>query len=104
MKRAVLGILLINVILALVAALIGWTMDWAASDYTLALLGVCGLSFFATAAAIGSSGPMSNVRGGAMTDAIGPGHVTGFIGGVVGMAVDDVAQAESARSSWKFFE
>lgn len=100
MKRFLRHLLIINGVIALGVWLIGRSADWGASDYTLALFVVCGLAFFATSAALGSSGPMSNVSGGAMTDALGTASVGGPIGGMVGMAVDDVAQAESARSAY----
>ncbi|MGH2794722.1 MAG: hypothetical protein ACRDKG_10510 [Actinomycetota bacterium] len=100
MKRFAGKLLLINAIVALAIGLIGWSSDWNAADYTLALLVVCGVAFFATAAALGSSGPMSNVSGGAMTDAIGPGRVIGAPEGFGGMAVDDVAISEHVQSHY----
>lgn len=100
MRRFLGWLLIVNALIALGVALIGWTMDWGASDYTLALLVACGVAFFATSATLGSSGPMSNVSGGAMTDAIGGAAVGGQLGGVVGMAVDDVAHSEWVGSSY----
>jgi hypothetical protein len=104
MKRFLIRFLIVDALIAAVIGLIGWSSEWEASDYTLSLLVVCGVAFLATGAALGSSGPMSNVSGGAMTDAIGPGSVTGTpagaMGGVFGMAVDDVATGESVQSQY----
>src|SRR5688572_12616561 len=100
MTRFAIRFLIINVLIAAIIGLIGWSADWEASNYTLALLVVCGLAFFAGIAALGRSGPTSSV-GGAMTDAIGPGSVrstpAGAMSGVFGMAVDDVATSESVQ-------
>jgi hypothetical protein len=105
MTRFLRNLLIVDVAVALVIGLIGWSSDWEASDYTLALLVVSGLALFATAgAALGRSGPMSNVSGGAMTDPIGPGSVrgtpAGAAGGVFGMAVDDEATSEWVGSQY----
>ena len=98
MKRFAIRFLIVNALIAVVIGLIGWSADWEASDYTLALLVVCGVALFATGASLGRSGPLSNVSGGAMTDPIGPGSSrgtpAGAMGGVFGMAVDDVATSE----------
>jgi hypothetical protein len=98
--RFAIRFLIVNALIAMVIGLIGWSTEWEASDYTLSLLVVCGLALFATGAALGSTGPLSNVSGGAMTDAIGPGSVratpAGAMSGVFGMAVDDVATTEPA--------
>lgn len=67
MKRFLLWLLLVNALIAGFVALIGWTMGWNASDYTLGLLVACGLAFFATSATLGTSGPMGNIA------ATGPG-------------------------------
>ena len=102
MKRFAINFLIVNALIALVIGLIGWSAEWEASDYTIALLAVGGVALFATGVALGSNGPRSNVSGGAMTDAIGPGSVSGTpagaMSGVVGMAADDDATAEPVYS------
>jgi hypothetical protein len=100
-KRFAIRFLIVNALIAAVVGAIGWAAEWKASDYTPALLVVFGLAVFASIVSLGSSGSTSNVGGGAMTDAIGPGSVSGTpagaMGGVFGMAVDDAATSESVR-------